>query len=88
LVFSAASFSQKVGWLVGGALGGWMLAWFGFHPNVAQSVGVQNGIRLMLTVIPAGFGLLSALSVKFYSLGDDVMVKIEQDLKARKAELA
>jgi Na+/melibiose symporter-like transporter len=42
----------------------------------------------MLTIIPAGFGFLSALAVKFYSLGDDVMVKIEQDLKARKAELA
>lgn len=88
LVFSAASFSQKLGWLVGGAMGGWMLAWFGFHPNVAQSAGAQNGIRLMLTIIPAAFGFLSALSVKFYSLGDDVMVKIEQDLKARKAELA
>ncbi|MGA3024286.1 MAG: MFS transporter [Bryobacteraceae bacterium] len=88
LVFSAASFSQKVGWLVGGSLAGWMLAWFGFHPNVEQTVHAQNGIRLMLTIIPAGFGFLSALAVKFYSLGDDVMVKIEQDLKARKAELA
>jgi len=88
LVFSAASFSQKLGWAVGGAMGGWILAWFGFHPNVAQSVGAQNGIRLMLTIIPAGFGFLSALAVKFYSLGDDVMVKIEQDLKTRRAELA
>ena len=65
LVFSAASFSQKLGWTVGGAMGGWMLAWFGFHPNVAQSVGAQTGIRLMLTIIPAAFGLLSALAVKF-----------------------
>jgi len=88
LVFSAASFSQKLGWAVGGAMGGWILAWFGFHPNVAQSVGAQNGIRLMLTIIPAGFGFLSALAVKFYSLGDDVMVKIEQDLKARRVEPA
>jgi len=88
LVFSAASFSQKLGWAVGGAMGGWILAWFGFHPNVAQSDAAQNGIRLMLTIIPAGFGFLSALAVKFYSLGDDVMVKIEQDLKARRAELA
>jgi GPH family glycoside/pentoside/hexuronide:cation symporter len=88
LVFSAASFSQKLGWAVGGAMGGWILAGFGFHPNVAQSAGAQNGIRLMLTIIPAAFGFLSALSVRFYSLGDDVMVKIEQDLKARKSELA
>jgi Na+/melibiose symporter-like transporter len=42
----------------------------------------------MLTIIPAGFGLASALAVKFYSLDDGTMVKIEQDLKARKAELA
>ena len=88
LVFSAASFSQKLGWAVGGAMGGWILAWFGFHPNVAQSDAAQNGIRLMLTIIPAGFGFLSALAVKFYSLGDDVMLRIEQDLKARRAELA
>ena len=36
LVFSAATFAQKAGWGIGGALAGWLLAIFKFVPNVEQ----------------------------------------------------
>jgi GPH family glycoside/pentoside/hexuronide:cation symporter len=84
LVFSAASFSQKLGWALGGALLGWLLAYFGFRANVAQTAQVQAGIRYMMSFIPAVTGLLSAAAVFFYKLDDSFMVKIERELKERK----
>ena len=86
LVFSAASFSQKLGWTIGGALAGWLLAYFGFHANVIQTNQVQTGIRFMMSFIPAAAGFLSAAAVLFYKLDDSFMVKIEQELKQRKGE--
>jgi len=44
LVFSAASFAQKLGWAIGGAGAGWLLAYFGYLPNVAQSARTVHGI--------------------------------------------
>jgi GPH family glycoside/pentoside/hexuronide:cation symporter len=85
LVFSAASFSQKLGWTVGGALAGWLLGYFGFKANVGQSAAVQNGIRYMMSFIPAVTGFLSAAFALFYSLDDSVMLKIEQELRQRKS---
>lgn len=86
LVFSAASFSQKLGWTIGGALAGWLLGYFGFQANVNQTSQVQIGIRCMMSFIPAAAGFLSAAAVLFYKLDDSVMVKIEQELKQRKGE--
>lgn len=84
LVFSAATFSQKLGIAIGGALAGWLLAWFGFAPNVAQTPGALTGIRLMMSIIPAVTGLLAVVAVFFYELDDKLMEKIEADLTARK----
>jgi GPH family glycoside/pentoside/hexuronide:cation symporter len=88
LVFSAASFSQKLGWTVGGALAGWLLAYFGFKANVVQTGQVQTGIRYMMSFIPAVTGFLSAAAVIFYKLDDSFMVQIEHELKQRKGVLS
>lgn len=84
LVFSAASFSQKLGWTIGGALAGWLLAYFGFHANVTQTNQVQTGVRCMMSFIPAVAGFLSAAAVLFYKLDDSFMEKIEHELRQRK----
>ena len=88
LVFSAASFSQKLGWTLGGALAGWVLAYYGFQANVAQSTGVQTGIRLMMSLFPAAAGFLSAGAVMFYALDDQLVATIERELKQRRGETA
>lgn len=88
LVFSAASFSQKLGWAVGGSLPGWMLSYYGFQPNVAQGESVLGGIRLIMSIFPAVAGFLSAGAVLVYSLDDDLMARIERELKARKPPAA
>jgi len=86
LVFSAATFAQKLGWAIGGAFTGWLLAYFGFIANVVQTQGAQDGIRLMMSIIPGIAGLLAAVAVCFYVLDEQMMEKIEQDLSSRRKE--
>jgi glycoside/pentoside/hexuronide:cation symporter, GPH family len=85
LVFSAASFSQKLGWAAGSSLFLWLMGYIGFKANVAQPLHVQTGIRYMMSFYPAIVGFLSAAAVLFYKLDDTTMVQIEQDLKQRRS---
>jgi glycoside/pentoside/hexuronide:cation symporter, GPH family len=84
LVFSAASMSQKFGASIGIALAGWLLAFYGYHANVAQTAETQNGIRMMLSVYPAIGALLAALFMFMYPLKESLMEKIEDDLADRR----
>lgn len=80
LVFSSSSMSQKFGWTLGGAISGWLLAGFGFEPNVAQSEEALLGIRLMISVI-AGIGaLMSFLLIRLYKLDEGFMDTIKTEL--------
>ena len=83
LVFSAATFAQKFGIALGGGLAGWLLAMFGFVPNVAQSPDTLNGIRLMMSFIPAVGSVVATIAAFFYELDDKTMKEIEKDLQAR-----
>jgi glycoside/pentoside/hexuronide:cation symporter, GPH family len=78
LIFSSSSMSQKMGWTLGGALTGWLLAIYGFSANVAQTEETLTGIRLMLSFFPAAGALLSAILIYFYSLSDDFMNKLKK----------
>jgi len=86
LVFSAATFAQKLGWAFGGAVTGWLLAYFGFVANVVQTQGTQDGIRLMMSFIPAVGSILATVAVWFYTLDEPLMERIEQELTSRKKE--
>jgi glycoside/pentoside/hexuronide:cation symporter, GPH family len=88
LVFSAASFSQKLGWALGSSLFLWLLGYVGFKANIGQPQQVQTGIRYMMSFFPAVFGFLSMAAVLFYKLDDKTMIQIENDLKQRKGECA
>ena len=79
------TFAQKFGWTIGGALAGWILAYFGFKANVEQTVEAQNGIRLMMSFIPAVASVLTAIAAIFYPIDDSLMKKIEVELNERKA---
>jgi GPH family glycoside/pentoside/hexuronide:cation symporter len=84
LVFSAATFAQKLGIAAGGGLAGYLLAIFGFVANQDQSQETLDGIKLMMSFIPAVGSLIAFIAAFFYELDDDTMHKIESDLKARK----
>ena len=87
LVFSAATFAQKFGWTIGGALAGWLLAYYGFKANVVQSMETQNGIRMMMSIIPAAGSILATVAAIFYKIDEPLMKKIELELAERKAKI-
>lgn len=80
LIFSSSSMSQKFGWTIGGALTGWLLAFYGFEANVEQAVETQNGIRMMLSILPAVGAVLSVVFISFYPLTKAKIVEITESL--------
>jgi GPH family glycoside/pentoside/hexuronide:cation symporter len=86
LVFSAATFSQKMGWAVGGAVAGFVLTIIGYIANVAQNQSTLNGLRHMVSTIPAALAIVVIIIAIFYNLDAKMETKIGLDLKARKGE--
>lgn len=84
LVFSAATFAQKAGWGLGGALAGWLLAIFSFVPNEVQSDIAITGIKLMISVFPGILYMSCALFLYFYSIDKTTEIQMQQELEARK----
>lgn len=84
LIFSSSSMSQKMGWTLGGALTGWMLAYYGFEANTSQTESAITGIRMMLSFVPAVGAVLSASFIFFYDLDDKFVQKINAELIKRR----
>ncbi len=84
LTFSAATFAQKAGWGIGGALAGWMLAIFKFTPNVEQTETAITGIKLMISVFPGILYMSCAILLFFYSIDHKTCVIMQADLEARR----
>lgn len=86
LIFSSSSMSQKFGWTLGGSLTGWLLGYYGFEANAVQGEAVQNGIRAMMSLLPAVGTLLSALFIAFYPLGEKRVAEIGLKLAELRAK--
>ncbi len=71
LSFGGISFCQKAGMGVAGAMVGWMLAGFGYQPDVAQTELALTGIALMLTIIPGVFHYLVGALMQRYRITDE-----------------
>ena len=85
LIVSASMFSLKFGSAVGGALPGFMLAWFGFVANEIQTDSAIAGIRLMFNALPAVFFLLGGLMMFFYRIDRATLTRVETELHERRA---
>ncbi|MDV6251928.1 MFS transporter [Vibrio sp. EA2] len=70
LAFGGISFSQKLGMGIGGAVVGWLLTFFNYVPNEAQSDYALTGIALMLTIIPGLFHFLMGSLMFKYKVTD------------------
>ena len=66
-------------------LQGLLMAWFGYKANVQQTDQSLLGILLMMSLIPAVFGLLAAVAMRFYNLDEQKMARIEAEVAQRKA---
>jgi GPH family glycoside/pentoside/hexuronide:cation symporter len=53
--------------------------------NVEQTARSLSGIRILFTVAPATFALLSVAMMAFYPLKESMVRQIELDLAARRA---
>jgi len=87
LVMAASLFALKLGLTLGGAIVGWILAFYGFQPNQVQSVEAVGGIIMLMSIYPAVFGIIGGIIMIFYPLNNKMMIKIEEDLTARRVEV-
>lgn len=72
LIFSSSSMSQKLGWAMGAALSGWILAMFNYMPDAAQQhADTILGERLMISLLPAVCCFLALGGMMWYPLSDD-----------------
>lgn len=86
LFFSAATFAQKAGWGIGGALAGWLLFLFKFEPNVEQTQTAIHGIKLMVSVIPGILYASCAGLLYFYTIDKETTDLMKKDLDARRLQ--
>ncbi len=94
LTYSAATFSQKAGFSLGGAIAMWILSIFGYvEPGKTGEVVEQTseailGIRISISIVPAVIAAIGGVLLFFYNLKDEDVYKIEAELKARKEQKA
>ena len=84
IVFSAIVFGLKAGLGVGGAIGGYLLTFYGYVPNVAQTARALDGIRLMTSVYPAIGFLLCVVCLLFYKIDRQTEFRMSGELDERR----
>jgi len=88
LVMAASLFALKLGLTLGGAIVGWVLAFYGFEANQFQTGDTINGIILLMSFYPAIFGVIGGSLMFFYPLTNKTMIKIEEDLTERRMKIS
>ncbi|MBK5196068.1 MAG: MFS transporter, partial [Proteiniphilum sp.] len=84
LIFSSSSMSQKMGWAIGTALTGWLLAYFGFEANQVQNAETISGIKMFMSLLPAVGSILSVFFIFFYPLTEKRLNEITLTLIERR----
>ena len=84
LIFSASTMSQKVGWAVGALAATQVMSLTGFVPNVSQTPESLHSLVLLVSLIPAGIGLLALIPLSLYKLDEATMHRISQELSERR----
>jgi GPH family glycoside/pentoside/hexuronide:cation symporter len=85
VIFSAIIFGLKAGLGIGGAIGGYLLAAYGYVPNVTQTERALTGIRLTASIYPAiAFGLC-ALCLYFYRIDKSLELEMSRELTERRS---
>ncbi|MEE9440192.1 MAG: MFS transporter [Saprospiraceae bacterium] len=84
LIFSATNMSIKSGVAIGGAAIMWILAYYGYEANETQSPEAIHGIKMLMSLLPAGIAVLCIIPLLFYRLDAKKLEIIEADLKERR----
>lgn len=86
LIFSTGTSSMKIGWSIGPAISLALLSYFGFEANVDQTPDTIEGLKLIMSVIPATVALLAAGSVFFYRIDAKMEKEMEAAISKQKDE--
>ncbi|WP_419195018.1 MFS transporter [Novipirellula herctigrandis] len=91
LLFSAATFSQKLGCAIGAAMTGFALDFYDYAPpidgmDVTQSDHTKFGLCMMMSLIPAVFYVLAAACLVFYNISEPKQRQIESELQERRRQ--
>ena len=86
LIFSSSSMAQKFGGAFGGAAVMWLLAAFGYDTTAGavQTPEAINGLKLLMSWIPAAVAALAVLIVSFYPLTRSRMAVIQEELAEKR----
>jgi sugar (glycoside-pentoside-hexuronide) transporter len=84
IVFSAIVFGLKAGLGFGGAIGGWLLAAYGYVPNVSQTERALQGIKLTASIFPAITFALAVVCLFFYKIDKQLEIQITDELAERR----
>lgn len=85
LIFSSSSMSQKLGWALGSAMSGWILAVFKYAPEaLEQSSQTIFGEHIMISLIPAVCCILAFVGMMFYPLTDKRVKEISEQLNLKR----
>jgi len=84
LVFSASATSQKAGWAIGTLFTGMLLSSVGYISDAVPTPAVSHMILVLMSLVPAAFGIISAICILFYKLDEKVMKQIASDLVDRR----
>jgi GPH family glycoside/pentoside/hexuronide:cation symporter len=87
LFFSAATFAQKGGWGIGGALAGWLLAAYGYVEQAAEQTTLAlTGIKMLISVFPGVLYISCAFVLIFYTIDEATCATMKRDLERRRGE--
>ncbi len=85
LIFAGSTFSQKTGGAIGAGLVNLVLAYVGYKANVVQTGASLDGLRHLMSTLPAVFGLFVIGLSFLYPLTTENEKLIAQELRARKS---
>lgn len=85
MIFSAAAFAQKLGGALAGAMIGWLLASLGYVANQAQTGASEQGIVLLMTLIPGVFAATAIPIIWLYPLNDKKLKDVQDELLKRQS---
>ncbi|WP_105168301.1 glycoside-pentoside-hexuronide (GPH):cation symporter [Pseudoalteromonas sp. T1lg23B] len=85
MVYSSVVFFIKLGIALGGAIAGWLLSYFGYQADMAQSPQTQYGISLSFSVLPALGSIVVAYLMRSYLLDGPYMISVQAQLSELKS---
>lgn len=85
--YAVFSFMRKLAQAIGGAIGVWIIGWFGYQGGLdVQSEDTLTGIKVAVGLIPAVLYAASIVLMQFYPLKDDRHRMIIAELEGRDTE--